>query len=175
MAPPKFEATTARVDPYRNFRFKVKWDGGYVAGFTKVNGLARTTGVAKHRAGGDPAVARLNPGENDHGPITFERGVTHDVTFEQWASTVSHFQTSTGVGADISPKDLRKDITIEIYNKAGQMVAAYNVFRSWVSEFHARPELDAAGNAVVIDTLVLQNEHWERDGSIAGPAGSSTS
>ena len=46
-------------------------------------------------------------------------------------------------------KDFRKDIILEIYNEAGQLAIAYKLFRCWVSEFQALPDLDANANAVL--------------------------
>jgi phage tail-like protein len=73
------------------------------------------------------------------------------------------------MGQEVSLKDFRKDITIELYNEAGQKVIAYNVYRCWVSEYQSLPELDANGNAVAIQSITLQNEGWERDVSVAEP------
>ncbi len=169
MPAPQFKTNTYRYDPYKNYRFKVKWDGNYVAGISKVGGLTRTTEVVKHREGGDPSVVRMSPGQSTFGPITLERGVTHDVSFEQWANKVWNYHNSTGTDHIVSLEDFRKDITIEMYNEAGQKVIAYNVYRCWVSEFQAMPDLDGAGNAIAIQTLKLENEGWERDTSVAEP------
>ena len=96
-----------------------------------------------------------------------ERGITHDTEFEQWANKVWNFQS--GLGAEVSLKDFRKDIFIELYNEAGQLVIAYKVYRCWVSEFHALPELDANGSAVAIQSITLENEGWERDYDVQEP------
>jgi phage tail-like protein len=72
-----------------NYRFKVKWDGIYVAGISKLGMLKRSTEVVKHRAGGDPSLVRLSPGQSSYDPITLEQGVTHDITFAQWANGVA--------------------------------------------------------------------------------------
>ena len=130
---------TTRFDPYKNFKFRVKWDGKYVAGVSKVGALKRTTEVVKHREGGDPSTSRKSPGRTEYEAITLERGVTHDKEFEQWANKVWNY--GSGLGAEVSLKDFRKDIIIEVYNEAGQLVIAYKVYRCWVSEFqaHARP------------------------------------
>jgi len=169
MPSPQFKANTARFDPYKNYRFKVKWDGNYVAGISKVGVLKRSTEVVKHRAGGDPSVVRVSPGQSTYDPITLEQGVTHDVSFEQWANKVWDYHNSIGTDPDVSLKDFRKDITIELYNESGQKVLGYNVYRCWVSEFQALPELDGSGNAVAIQTLKLENEGWERDTSVTEP------
>lgn len=167
--PPQFPTATYRYDPYKNFKFRVKWDGKYVAGISKVSGLTRTTQVFRHRSGGDLSTARVSPGQTDYGPITLERGVTHDVEFEQWANKVWDYANSTGGEQQVSLKDFRKDIVIELYNEAGQKVIVYSVYRCWVSEFTAMPELDANGNAVAIQSMTLQHEGWERDASVREP------
>jgi phage tail-like protein len=163
----QFTVNTERFDPYKNFKFRVKWDNRYVAGVSKVGALKRTTDVVDHREGGDPSMVRKSPAQTKYEAITLERGVTHDPEFEKWANKVWNF--GSGLGNEVSLADFRKDITIEFYNEAGQLAIAYNVFRCWVSEFQALPELDASGNAVAIQTLKLENEGWERDYSVTEP------
>jgi phage tail-like protein len=169
MPAPQLTANTTRDDPYKNFRFKVKWDGEYVAGFSKVSMLKRPAEVAEHRAGGDPNLARLAPGQSIYDPITLERGVTHDIAFQQWANKVWNDPDAIGTDPNVSLKDFRKDITIELYNDAGQKVLGYNVYRCWVSEFQALPELDGSGDVLAIQSLKLENEGWERDTDVTEP------
>ena len=164
----QFSVNQERFDPYQNFKFRVKWDGKYVAGVSKVGALKRTTEVVDHREGGDPSSVRRSPGQTKYEPITLERGVTHDLEFEKWANKVWNY--GSGLGAEVSLKDFRKDIIIEVYNEAGQLAIAYNVYRCWVSEYQAVPELDASANAVAIQTLTLQNEGWERDYEVTEPS-----
>jgi phage tail-like protein len=163
----QFSVNAQRFDPYKNFKFRVKWDGRYVAGVSKVGALKRTTELVEHREGGDPSTTRKSPGQSKYDAITLERGVTHDVDFEQWANKVWNY--GSGLGAEVSLKDFRKDIIIEVYNEAGQLALAYKVFRCWVSEFQAMPELDASANSVAIQTLKLENEGWERDYAVTEP------
>ena len=163
----QFVVNTSRFDPYKNFKFRVKWDGRYVAGVSKVSALKRTTEVVKHREGGDPSTSRKSPGRTEFEAITLERGVTHDVEFEAWAAKV--WQVGAGLGAEVSLKDFRKDIIIEFYNEAGQTAISYKVYRCWVSEYQARPDLDANANAVAIQHMKLENEGWERDPSVTEP------
>ena len=165
---PPFTTNAQRFDPYKNFKFRVKWDGRYVAGISKVGGLKRTTEVVEHREGGDPSSSRKSPGRVKFEAITLERGVTHDQEFEQWANKVWNF--GSGLGAEVSLKDFRKDLIVELYNEAGQVVLAYKVFRAWVSEYQALPDLDANANAVAIQHLKLENEGWERDYDVAEPS-----
>jgi phage tail-like protein len=164
----QFSVNAERFDPYKNFKFRVKWDGRYVAGVNKVGALKRTTDVVDHREGGDPSMVRKSPAQTKYEAITLERGVTHDPEFEKWANKVWNF--NSGLGNEVSLADFRKNLTIEFYNEAGQLAISYNVFRCWVSEYQALPELDASGNAVAIQTLKLENEGWERDYSVNEPA-----
>jgi phage tail-like protein len=164
----QFTVNAQRFDPYKNFKFRVKWDGRYVAGVSKVSSLKRTTEVVKHREGGDLSSSRKSPGRTEFDAITLERGVTHDTEFEKWANKVWNY--GAGLGAEVSLKDFRKDIIIELYNESGQLAIAYKVFRCWVSEFQALPDLDANANAVAIARLKLENEGWERDYEVAEPA-----
>lgn len=163
----QFSVNTHRFDPYKNFKFRVKWDGKYVAGVSKVGALKRTTEVVEHREGGDPSSSRKSPGRTKYEAITLERGVTHDKEFEQWANKVWDY--GAGLGSEVSLKDFRKEIIIEMYNEAGQTVMAYNVHRCWVSEYQAQPDLDANANAVAIQTIKLENEGWERDPAVTEP------
>jgi phage tail-like protein len=163
----QFSNNPTRFDPYKNFKFRVKWDGKYVAGVSKVSGLKRTTEVVKHREGGDPSTSRKSPGRTEYEAITLERGVTHDKEFEQWANKIWNF--GSGLGAEVSLKDFRKDLILEFYNEAGQLAIAYKIFRCWVSEFQALPDLDANANAIAIQHLKLENEGWERDYEVPEP------
>lgn len=164
----QFSVNAQRFDPYKNFKFRVKWDGRHVAGISKVGALKRSTELVEHREGGDPSSSRKSPGRIKFDAITLERGVTHDKEFEQWANKVWNF--GSGLGAEVSLKDFRKDLIIEIYNEAGQLALAYKVYRCWVSEYQATADLDANANAVLIQTIKLENEGWERDYDVSEPS-----
>jgi phage tail-like protein len=163
----QFSVNTHRFDPYKNFKFRIKWDGRYVAGVNKVGALKRTTEVVEHREGGDPSTSRKSPGRTKYEAITLERGVTHDTEFENWANKVWHI--GSGLGAEVSLKDFRKDVLLEVYNETGQVALAYKIYRCWVSEFQASADLDANANAVLIQTIKLENEGWERDPEVTEP------
>lgn len=162
----QFTGNPTRFDPYKNFKFRLKWDGQYVAGISKVGGLKKSTEVVKHREGGDPSSSRKSPGRTEYDAITLERGVTHDLEFEKWANKVWNF----GSKVEVSLQDFRKDIILEVYNEAGQVALAYKIYRCWVSEFQALPDLDANANAIAIQHIKLENEGWERDTSVTEPA-----
>jgi phage tail-like protein len=167
----EFAVNAQRRDPYKSFKFRVKWDGAYVAGVSKVSALKRTTEVVKHREGGDPSTSRKSPGRTEYEPITLERGVTHDLAFEQWASKVWNYDHAQAQNADqeVSLADFRKDLIIDFYNEAGQLAISYHVFRCWVSEYQALPDLDANANAVAIQHIKLENEGWVRDTTVGEP------
>ena len=164
----QFTVNPLRFDPYKNFKFRVKWDGRYVAGISKVGALKRTTQVVPHREGGDPSTVHKSPGRNEFEAIMLERGVTHDPEFEKWAGKV--WDLAGGLGREVSLQDFRKDITLEVYNEAGQLALSYKIFRCWVSEYQSTPELDANANAVAIQHIKLENEGWERDIAVPEPA-----
>ena len=168
---PTVSATSQPPDPYMNFKFRIKWNGQYVAGISRVSNLRRSTQTTNFREGGDPSSPHILPGQTSYDPITLERGVTQDVQFEQWASQVWNFQAKAGMESSLA--NFRRNITLEVYNDAGQLVLAYNIYNCWPSEYIALPELDASANAVAIQTLVLQNEGWARDTSVKVPPPSS--
>ena len=165
---PQFTVNADRFDPYKAFKFRVKWDGRPVAGISEVSRLERTTEVIRHREGGDPSSSRKSPGRTEFRAITLRRGVTHDVEFEAWANKV--WRLGAGLGNEVSLRDFRKDVILELYNEAGQLAIAYRIYRCWVSRYVALPLLDANGKGVAFQSIRLENEGWERDLSITEPS-----
>ena len=163
----EFSVNSERLNPYQAFNFRLKWDGRYVAGISKVSALKRTTEVVKFRDGGDPSTSRKAPGRTEFEAITLERGVTHDSDFEAWAAKV--WQVGATLGSEISLADFRKDVILDFYNEAGQLAISYKIYRAWVSEYQALPDLDANANAVAIQHIKLENEGWERDIAVTEP------
>jgi phage tail-like protein len=170
----QFTTNSTRFDPYKNFKFRVKWDGAYVAGISKVGALKRATEVVEHREGGDASTSRKSPGRTKYEPITLERGVTHDPAFQQWANKVWDYQNAQAPEdqrtREVSLQDFRKDLIIDMFNEAGQKVISYLVYRAWVSEYQALPELDANANVVAIQTIKLENEGWDLDPAVTEPS-----
>ena|SRR5918995_2799010 len=169
MAAPQFSVNAHRFDPYKNFKFRVKFSDNTdpVAGMSKVSPLKRITEVVKHREGNDPSSSRKSPGNTEYDAITLERGVTHDPEFEKWANRVWNY--GSGAGAESSLKDFRRDLRLELMNEAGEVALAYSIYRCWVSEYQALPELDASANAVAIQMIKVENEGWERDETVPEP------
>ena len=163
----EFPVNPTRFDPYKNFKFRVKWDGRYIPAISRITGLNRATEVVEHREGGDPSTSRKSTGRTEFEPITLERGLTQDSAFEDWANLV--WKLGAGPGSEMSLKEFRKEIYIELYNEAGQLVRAYKVYRCWPSAYQALPDLCANVAAVATEHIKLENEGWERDTSVAEP------
>jgi phage tail-like protein len=163
----RMTAQTNRFDPFRTFRFKVKWDGQYVAGLTKMSALKRTTELIEYREAGENITSRKMPGKTSYQAVTLEAGVTYDTAFQDWANLVNDFASHsiTSLG------DFRKNVTLDIFNEAGIKAISYNLYRCWVSEYQAFPDVDAAANAVAITTIKLEYEWFERDQAVNEPAG----
>ena len=173
MANTEFSKNNTQPEVYKTFKFLIKYDGKYVAGITKVSGLKIIPALAEHFPGYAPDATFFAPGQDDYEAITLERGVTYDEEFEQWANKLCDYSNTTksddNSRQNISLKDFRKNITIELYNEAGQKVTAYNVFNCWVSEFIAFQERDSNGKSVVIQSMTLQNEGWKRESDVKAP------
>jgi phage tail-like protein len=163
----QFTVNPTRLDPYKNFKFQLVWDGHTVAGVSKVTAFKRTTELIEHREGGSPSTSHKSPGRTKFEAITLERGVTHDLEFEAWANKV--WNLDGGLGAEVSLADFRKELTIKVLNEAGQVAIAYLVHRAWVSEYQALPDMDANANVVALEHIKLENEGWERDPAVTEP------
>jgi phage tail-like protein len=163
----EFSASSKRADPYKNFKFQVKFQNQTVLGVSKIQGFKRTTEVVKHRSGGDPSSSRKSPGRTEFDPITLEHGVTDDNWFAQWTNKVWHL--GAGLGSESSLADYKRDLLVEVYNEAGQVTMAFRLYRCWVSEFTPMSELDANANAILVSSIKLENEGWERDDAVTAP------
>jgi phage tail-like protein len=163
----RMNASTNRFDPYRNFRFKVKWDNQYVAALSKMGALKRTTEMVEFREAGENITSRKLPGKTSYTAVTMEAGVTYDSAFEDWANLVNDFASHsiTSLG------EFRKNIIVDMFNEAGQKALSYTLYRCWVSEYQALPDLDAGANAVAITTMKLEYEWFERDQAVKEPQG----
>ena len=166
MATTGFTVNTHRLDPYKNFKFQVKWDGRTVLGISKVSSLKRTTEVVKHRSGGDNSFDHKSPGRTSYEAVTMERGVTHDLEFEKWANLVHTYQGDPGMDL----VNYKKDLVLEVMNERGQVALRYFMYRCWVSEFTAVPDLDGNANATAIENIKIEIEGFLRDVDTAEPA-----
>jgi phage tail-like protein len=131
-----------RFDPYKSFKFHLKWDGKVVAGANKANGLPPPS---PHTAD-QPAAAGSPPNRNKYEPITLESGVTHDSAFQTWANQTRHPQKTT------------QSLVLESYDESGRKLRTWNLQNCRVLEFEALPDPDAGAHACSIQRLVLQTE-----------------
>lgn len=154
-----FVKNAKRVDPYKNFKFRILWDDKPVMGVSKVGALKRTTEVVKHRDGGDNSTDHKSPGRTTYDAISVERGITHDPEFESWANRVHPYSGDTAM--DLAA--YKKNLTLEMMNEKGHVVYRYFLYDCWISEYTAIPELNANANAVAIESLKIELEGWDRD------------
>ncbi len=154
-----FVKNAHRYDPYKNFKFRIIWDGKPVLGVSKVGALKRTTEVVKHRSGGDNSSDHKSPGRTTYDGLTLERGITHDREFEKWANMVHSYAGD----ASMDLVNYKKELTLEVLNEKGHVAFRYFLHGCWVSEFTTVPDLDANANAVAIEHLKIELEGWERD------------
>jgi len=154
-----FVKNALRIDPYKNFKFRLLWDGKAVMGISKVGALKRTTEVVKHRDGGDNSTDHKSPGRTSYDALSIERGITHDLEFEAWANRVHAFSGDTAM--DLAA--YKKNLTLEMMNEKGHVVYRYFLYDCWVSEYTAIPELNANANAIAIESLKIELEGWDRD------------
>jgi phage tail-like protein len=161
----EFTVNPSRFDPYKQHKFRVKWDGRYVPGIVHVSGLGQSTEVVAVRPGNGSGVTRKAPGATTCGPIVIERGRTHDTTFEQWAAKVFNATTPTAApGADF-----RKDFLVDLLNEAGQVVMSFKVYRAWPSRYEPIKELNANKGEPALEVLTLECETFERDAAVVEP------
>lgn len=164
---PRLTPTTNRFDPYRNYRFKVKWDNLYVAGLSKMSALKRSTELIEWREAGENIISRKLPGKTKFEAVTLEAGVSYDTSFQIWADLVNDFTSHSLV----SLPNFRKNIIVDVFNESGVKVLSYGLYRCWPSDYQALPDLDAGANAVAITTLKLELEWWSRDESVVEAMG----
>jgi phage tail-like protein len=166
----QFPGNPKRLDPYKNFKFRVYFVGRNdpVLGVSKLSGPSRKTEVVSHRDGANHNHSVKAPGRTDFEALTLERGVTHDPDFEAWASLV-WANPDAQLGAQLSLANFRRDLYIEVLNEAGQKVMGYTVFRCWVSEYKPVGDFDANANAVLIEHIKVENEGFVRDTAVPIP------
>lgn len=163
---PMFNVNAHRIDPYKNFRFRVTWDGRTVAALSKMSAIKKATEAIEWRSAADAGIVRKMPGRTKFEAVTFEQGLTHDRQFLEWANQVNNPQ---GEAAN-SLVNYRKTVRVEVLNMQGTPVMAFNLLRAWVSEFQALPEMDANANAVAIQTLKVEYENFILDEAVTEPA-----
>jgi phage tail-like protein len=161
-----FQANATRYDPYKNFKFRVKWDGAYIPGISRVSGLGMVFQAAEHREGAEPNVVHRAPGVLSYETITLERPIGPDTAFEDWAKLV----TPATAGAGASHGAHLKTVRVEVLNQAGQPLLAYDVYHCWPSVYRPLPDLVEGSRPRPIESITLVHDGWERDPAVVYPA-----
>lgn len=162
---PGFIKNAKRLEPYKNYKFRLLHNNKVVFGVSKVGALKRTTEVVKHRSGGQNSFDYKSWGRTTFDGIMLERGVTHDHEFETWANMVA----SWAGDASSNLAEYKRELTLEFLNERGQPAIRYFLHGCWVSEYTAIPELDANGNSVAIESLKIELDGWSRDPQTVEP------
>ena len=164
----RVHSQSKRFDPYKNFKFRVKWDGKYVAGISKVSGLKRTTEVVKHREGGDPSTSRKSPGRTEydaHHAGARRHARCRIRALGQQGLELRRRPRGRSLAGGLPQRHHDRNST----TRPARWRYSYKVYRCWVSEYQAVPDLDANANAVAIQHIKLENEGWERDQDVTEP------
>jgi phage tail-like protein len=157
---PRF-AEAERRDPFRNFNFRILMGGVEVAACRKMSALDATVNTVKFRAGNSrSAVDEQLPGRVEYQPVTFEAGVTNDTAFEDWANALVHNEWSPL--NRLAEPDFRREVEIRVLDIDGTEVRRYLLHNAWVSKYTAMSDLTGDGNDVVIETLEVTHEGYER-------------
>ncbi|HEX2330569.1 MAG TPA: phage tail protein [Candidatus Angelobacter sp.] len=157
-------ARASQFDPYRTFKFRVRFGDTTVAGITKVSALTRTVTPNELKEGGDLLAPRHNPGGVRYEDVVLEKGLTASNEFEEWANAVLQLQNDPG-----SVTGFKRTVYIDVFDLKGnpqdrkaQPIASYKLNRCWITRYSALPELDASSGGVGIQSVTLSHEGWER-------------
>lgn len=157
-------ARASRFDPYRTFKFRVRFGDTTVAGVTKVSALTRTVTPTELKEAGDLLSPRNSPGAVRYDDVVLEKGLSMDNAFEDWANAVVQLQADPG-----STSGFKRTVYIDVYDLNGnpqdrksQPITSYKLNRAWITKYTALPELDASGGGFGIQSVTLRHEGWER-------------
>lgn len=166
----RFTVNPNRIDPYKNFKFRLLMDGRVVAGVDRISALRKTTEVIRWREGGEASNHEHKaPGRTTYDAITIERGIAQDREFEEWANMVNPFSGDS----QMNLADYKKSLVLEFLNEKGQVAHRYILYNCWVSEYTAIAGLEAnvkeGEEAIAIERIKIELEGWERDTSVTEP------
>ena len=144
----------ARIDPLRNFRYRLEIDSITQANFSEVAIGETTIDAVDYREGTDPPHVRKLSGLTKYGNITLKWGLivgANALDLYKW-----HIEISSG-----QVKDKRKKVVIVVQDEAGADAARFVVSDAWPIKYDSS-DLNAKGSEVMIETLELVNEGIER-------------
>jgi phage tail-like protein len=130
--------------------FGLELDGVRATMLTEVSGLGWEREVIEVREGGDPdATTRRLPGRMKPGEVTLTRGLTTDLSFEQW------MRDPVPVGRP------RPAVSVALFDRQGRAVARFHLENAWPSKLEVTG-LRSGGTEVAVETLTLVHEGLER-------------
>jgi phage tail-like protein len=144
----------ARIDPLRNFRYRLEIDSITQAGFSEVMIAETTIDAVDYREGTDPPHVRKLSGLTKYGNITLKWGLTiggSALDLFRWHADVSAGQI----------KEKRKKVVVVVQDEAGVDSARFVITDAWPVKYDPS-DLNAKGNEVLIELLELANEGIER-------------
>lgn len=138
-----------RIDPYRNFRFRVEVEGLQQAGFSEVSGFDASIDVIEYREGDMTTTPRKLPGLTKYSNITLKWGVTDSMEMYEWLQEC------------VEGTITRKTVTIIAIDEEGEDVATWQVMEAWPVKYTA-PDFNATGSEVGIELLEMAHEGMTR-------------
>ncbi len=141
------------MDPLVSFNFGLELEGGGEGYFKEVSGLGSETEVAEHTivSPSGQQIVRKIPGRLKWGDITLKRGITSSMDIWEWRKEV---ENGTVEGS-------RKNISIVMFDQAGDEVARWNASNAWPSKIDG-PSLSADSNDLVMEELTIVHDYIER-------------
>ena len=139
--------TGTRIDPYRNYRFRVEIDGIQTAAFSEATIPDSSTDPVEYREGTDPTTQRKLSGLTKYGNITLKKGLTDSMELYEWRKKV---EQTGAAGA-------RKNIYLILIDEAGDDKARWDIVEAWPTKYDPS-DFSAKGNEVVIETIEIVHE-----------------
>jgi phage tail-like protein len=145
--------TDRRLDPFRNFRYRLVIDQLEEAGFSEVTIGDLSTDPIEYREGDEKTTVRKIKGLNKYGNITLKWGMTNSKVLADWHQDVVDDKKFT--------QQARKTVYIHVLSEAGEIAATFEIIYAWPHKYDPS-DLNAKGNEVAIDLLELCNEGIKR-------------
>jgi phage tail-like protein len=138
-------ASSARVDPYRTFNFRVEISGTTTASFRECSGLSTDGDAVEYREGTDPNTLRKLPGLRKYTNVTLKRGYTQNLELWTWYGNITN-----GIPD-------RRTVSIILMNEAHADVLRWELAFAWINKLEGA-SFNAAASEVAIESLEIVHE-----------------
>jgi phage tail-like protein len=138
-------ASSARVDPYRTFNFRVEISGTTTASFRECSGLSTDGDAVEYREGTDPNTLRKLPGLRKYANVTLKRGYTQNLELWTWYGNITN-----GIPD-------RRTVSIILMNEAHADVLRWELDFAWINKLEGA-SFNAAASEVAIESLEIVHE-----------------